>query len=74
MTADHAKPDHPGDLESEPHGIGDHGEDHDHDDHGHETHVLGPVDTQAWGAFALGILLGLVVALSITISIGGLPA
>jgi hypothetical protein len=74
MTAEHATPHHPGDVENETHGIGDHGEDHGHDDHGHETDTLGPVDTQAWGAFALGILLGLVVAWSIAISVGGLPA
>ena len=74
MTAEHTTLHQPGDVENETHGPGDHGEDHGHDDHGHETDVLGPVDTQAWGAFALGILLGLVVAWSIAISIGGLPA
>ncbi len=46
----------------------------DHDEHGHESEALGPIDTQAWGAFAVGIVLGLVVAGSIAVSIGGLPA
>jgi hypothetical protein len=53
----------PGDVAGESHGKDDHGETHGHDDHGHAPEVLGPVDTERWGAFAGGILLGLVVAL-----------
>jgi hypothetical protein len=43
----------------------DHGEAHGHDDHGHTSDAmsLGPIDVQAWGAAALGIAGGLVVAL-----------
>ena len=74
MTAEHATPDHPGDVEDEPHGTGDHGDDHGHDDHGHESEALGSIDTQAWGAFVLGIVLGLAVAVSIALSVGGVPA
>jgi len=40
-------------------------DDHGHDDHnmgeGHEAVALGPIDVPAWGAFLLGILLGLVM-------------
>ena len=71
MTAEHTTTEHPGDVESETHGIGDHGEDHGHADHGHGADALGPIDTQAWGAFAIGILLGLVVAVAIAYSIAG---
>jgi hypothetical protein len=38
-----------------------------HDEHGHvdpldEEEPLGPIDVAAWGAGALGVLIGLVVA------------
>ena len=74
MTADHATADHPGDVEHEAHGTGDHAEGHGHDDHGHGSEALGPIDTQAWGAFVVGIALGLAVAISVALSVGGLPA
>lgn len=46
-----------------PHGsTDDHGGDHGHDDHAHGSEKLGPMDPMAWGAGALGIALGLVVA------------
>lgn len=61
---------HPGDLENEPHGPEDHGDDHGHDDHAHAEEALGPVDYPLWGAFVLGIALGLVPALGIALSIG----
>jgi hypothetical protein len=45
------------------HAADDHGEDHGHDDHAHDdTDPLGPIDIYAWGAGALGVLLGLAVA------------
>ena len=53
-----------------PHGAGDHGEDHGHDDHAHEDDDLGPVDVTAWGAGALGIAAGLVMALLMAASVG----
>ena len=59
---------HPGDLADEPHGTDDHGESHGHDDHAHGEYALGPVDAQAWGALALGIAAGLVVALCLVIT------
>ena len=37
-------------------------DDHGHDDHGHAEEPLGRFDTAAWGAGALGVVLGLVVA------------
>ena len=45
------------------HATDDHGEDHGHDDHAHDhTDPLGPIDVFAWGAGALGVVLGLAVA------------
>ncbi|HSL97955.1 MAG TPA: hypothetical protein VK831_05230 [Candidatus Deferrimicrobiaceae bacterium] len=43
----------------------DHGGDHGHDDHGHDAESLGPLDTWAWGAGVLGIILGLAVAVAL---------
>jgi hypothetical protein len=44
------------------HALDDHGEDHGHDDHAHDdTDLLGPIDIYAWGAGAMGIVLGLAV-------------
>lgn len=48
-----------------PHGSSaDHGEDHGHDDHAHGGDALGPINVAAWGAAALGIVLGLIVVLA----------
>ena len=75
MTAEHATPHHPGDVEGEAHGVGDHGEADGHDDHGHAPEDrLGPIDLVAWGSFALGIGLGLAVAFCIALATGDLPA
>lgn len=74
MNAEHPTPEHPGDVENETHGAGDHGEEHGHDDHGHETDALGPIDVVAWGSFALGIGLGLAVAFCFALATGDLPA
>ena len=48
----------------EPHGAGDHGEPETHDDHAHagEEMDLGPIDWSAWGVGALGVAIGLVMA------------
>lgn len=62
----------PGDLPDEPHGQDDHGDEHGHDDHAHTSEALGPVDTQSWGALALGVGLGLIVAVCVAISTGSL--
>ena len=46
-----------------PLGADDHGDGHGHDDHGHaDGDALGSVDLRAWGAGALGIVGGLIVA------------
>jgi hypothetical protein len=51
MTTDHSAPATSGHDE------------HGHDEHGHDEEPLGPIDLAAWGAGALGVALGLVVAL-----------
>lgn len=43
------------------HATSDHGDDHGHDDHAHGTEALGPIDTVAWLAGGLGVVLGLAV-------------
>jgi hypothetical protein len=55
-----------------PHGsMDDHGETHGHDDHAHAGGgSLGPLDTRAWGAGLLGIVLGLGVAWALALSGG----
>jgi hypothetical protein len=50
----------------------DHGETDGHDDHAHGSEALGPVDVQAWGAFAVGIALGLIVAVCVGLSTGAI--
>jgi hypothetical protein len=74
--APHGELHHPGDIAGEPHGADDHGETHGHDDHAHGAEALGPVDVAAWGAFAVGIAAGLVVAvcLVLTLYVIGAPA
>ena len=45
------------------HATSDHGTDGGHDDHGHaDEWEPGPIDVAAWGAGALGVALGLIVA------------
>lgn len=68
-----AHPDEPGHAGSmsagDHHDVADHGEDAGHDDHAHaDGERLGPVDVLAWGAGALGVLLGLAVALCFAIA------
>jgi hypothetical protein len=48
----------------------DHGDDHGHDDHAHGDEQLGPIDVAAWGAGALGIALGIVVAVCFALATG----
>jgi hypothetical protein len=62
----------PGDIADEPHGPDDHGETHGHDDHAHGSEPLGPIDVQAWGALAVGIGLGLIVAICVALSTGAI--
>lgn len=45
------------------HDLSDHGDDHGHDDHAHAEEALGPIDWLAWGAGALGIVIGVAIAL-----------
>jgi hypothetical protein len=53
------------------HALDDHGEDHGHDDHAHDDSMpLGPVDVIAWGAGALGVVLGLAVVWAFASSTG----
>jgi hypothetical protein len=54
-----------------PHGSAeDHGDGHGHDDHAHAAAALGPIDLRAWGYGALGVVLGLVVAVVLASSAG----
>jgi hypothetical protein len=57
----------------EPHGAAmPHGAADDISDHGEDDHAmaaLGPVDVEAWLAAALGVALGLVVALCLVIAV-----
>jgi hypothetical protein len=39
-----------------------------HDDHANDAETLGPVDIQAWGAFAVGIAAGLVIVICLVLS------
>jgi len=56
---------HAGESMVGPHGAADdHGDTHGHDDHAHGGTGLGPIDVMAWGMGALGILLGLVIAVA----------
>jgi hypothetical protein len=63
---------YPGDIADEPHGRDDHSETHGHDDHADGSEALGPIDVQAWGALAIGIGLGLLVAICVALSTGAL--
>ena len=64
MVGEHGKPDDHG---------ADHGADPGHDDHdmdeGHGGEALGPIDTVAWGAAVLGIVLGLVVFVALLLAV-----
>lgn len=50
--------------------VGDDG----HADDGHAESALGPIDTPAWLAGALGVLLGLAVVAGFVLATSGLPA
>jgi hypothetical protein len=64
---------HASDAMAGPHGSAeDHGADHGHDDHAHAADAVGPVDTTAWAAGALGVVLGLGVVVAIAIASGAL--
>ena len=52
------------------HRTDDHGDDHGHDDHAHGEEPLGPIDVAAWGAGALGIVIGVVMAACFALSTG----
>jgi hypothetical protein len=54
-------PDHAALSDGDHHAPTDHGDDHGHDDHGHGEDALGPIDTAAWLAGALGVVLGIAV-------------
>jgi hypothetical protein len=47
-----------------PHGATDHGDEpgHEHDDHAHLGQALGPIDWPAYGAGAVGIVVGVLMA------------
>ncbi len=55
-----------------PHGAGDHAQapGHEHDDHAHAEPVLGPIDWPAWGAGAVGLIVGLMMAAAFAVGSG----
>lgn len=64
MTTDHSELDPPGHTGAVAHyQTDDHGDDHGHDDRAHAEEPLGPIDLASWGAGALGIVVGIAVAL-----------
>jgi hypothetical protein len=70
-------PDHAAAGASDHHASADHGDAHGHDDHGHGEEALGPIDTAAWLAGALGVVLGVAVAICFvlaTLEASTLPA
>jgi hypothetical protein len=46
----------------------DHAETHGPDDDAHGAAPLGPVDVQAWGALAIGVVAGLLIVLCLVIT------
>jgi hypothetical protein len=65
-TDPHRTDPHAGESMVGPHGAADdHGESDGHDDHAHAASSLGPIDAMAWGAAAVGVVLGLVVVLAL---------
>lgn len=60
----------PGDIADERHGTADHVDDRAPDDHAHGSPPLGPVDVAAWGALAVGLAMGLAVAVCLGLSAG----
>ncbi len=54
-------PDHAAIDVGDHHAASDHGGDHGHADHGHADAALGPIDTAAWLAGIVGVLLGIAV-------------
>jgi ABC-type Zn2+ transport system substrate-binding protein/surface adhesin len=67
-------PDHAAVSASDHHAGADHGDDHGHDDHGHGEDALGPIDTAAWLAGALGVLLGIAVTVCFVLATADVQA
>ncbi len=61
MTNDHIE------LDEHGHDDQDHGDGHGHG-HGHGEPALGPIDVAAWGAGALGVVSGVLVAVCFAIA------
>ncbi len=57
-----------------PHGADDHGDapGHEHDDHAHPEEPLGPIDWRAYGAGALGLAIGLLMAATFAVAAGAI--
>ena len=70
MSSERHAPDAPGHAGAIAHHATD---DHGEDAHG-EDERLGPVDVPAWGAGALGIGLGLIVAVCFMLATGDIPS
>ena len=76
MNSERPAPDAPGHAgaiahhATDNHATDDHGADHGHE----EDERLGPMDVRAWGAGALGIGLGLIVAVCFMLATGNIPS
>lgn len=76
MTNDRHADDLPGHTGSTGlhHDVTDHGDDGGHDDHAHPEEPLGPIDWVAWGAGALGIVIGIAIAFCFVLATTLTPA
>ncbi len=54
------------------HPADDHGDAHGHDVHADGEEPLGPIDIAAWGAGALGVVIGVVIAACFAFATGTL--
>ena len=71
MNSERPAPDAPGHAGAiDNHATDDHGADHGHE----EDERLGPMDVRAWGAGALGVGLGLIVAVCFMLATGNIPS
>ena len=71
MTTDHSELDSPVHSGAVAHyQTDDPGDDHGHDDRTHDEEQLGPIDLASWGAGALGVVVGVAVALCFALATG----
>jgi hypothetical protein len=64
----------PHDTATETHSEPGHDEVGGHDDHAHGAEALGPIDTWAWGAGALGLAVAAIMIFAFVLATSGVPA